>query len=322
MSQISLGPFANFNSAVPWGLWVAIYIWLVGISAGSFLLVSWGVIKNNSYLQKIKHLGLNLSLATLLVGLVSILIDLGHIERFFKLFISPSPTSVMAWMVWLYNFYALILVFLLLRSKKITSKLFFWFSLIFAFAIILIESLLFSMPPGKHWHSLIFPIHFLTSSLVSAIAALIFMVGILWVKDKRTELLQGLSKIALPLIIINLIVEIIDVISLGSISHIESWVLLLGNIIAIALLRKHSPVSITAAGCIELMDVLLSKYNSLISGQIVEPFKGFAGAYIEPRLQFSYVPSIFEYLVSIFLIGLAASLFYFLYKVLPLTREE
>lgn len=323
MSQISLGPFANFNSAVPWGLWVAIYIWLVGISAGSFLLICWGNLKNIPNLKKLTGLGINLSLATLLVGLLSIQIDLGHIERFYKLFTSPSINSVMAWMVWLYGVYSVVLLAMLYRHKKeALKKTFFYPAFLFALAVIMVESLLFAMPPGKHWHSLIFPIHFLTSSLVSAIAALIFMVGILWVKDKRGELLQGLSKIALPIIIINLIVEIIDIISLGSISHVESWVLLLGNIIAIVLLRKNSPVAITAAGCIELTDVLLSKYNSLISAQIVEPFRGFAQGFIEPRLQFSYSPTFFEFLSSVFLVALAITLFYILYKIFPLTREE
>ena len=320
--MISLTPFTNLNSAVPWGLWVSIYIWLVGISAGSFFLISWGNLKNNLYLKKITRLGLILALSTLLVGLLSIQIDLGHIERFYKLFTSPNPNSVMAWMVWLYGVYFAILVISLLRLNKGIPKSFLIFSFIFALTVIVLESLLFARPPGKHWHSLIFLIHFLTSSLVSSIAALIFMVGILWLKKEKTDLLKGLAKIAIPIIVINLMIEIIEITLHGSISHIENWVLLLGNVIAIALLLKHNPFTITLAGGIELIDVFLSKYNSLLSAQIVEPFKGFGNSYIEPRLGFSYTPSIFEFFVSLVLISLVVSLFYFLYRVLPLTREE
>lgn len=320
--MISITALTNLNNAVPWGLWVSIYIWLVGISAGVFMLIAWGNFQDNPHLKKITRLGLTLALSTLLAGLLSIQIDLGHIERFYKLFTSPNPGSVMDLMVWLYGVYFAVLALSLLRLKRGIPKSFFVFSFVFAFAVIVLESLLFAMPPGRHWHSLIFPLHFLSSSLVSAIAALIFIVGILWVKDKKTELLQGLSKIALPLIVVNLVVEIIDIFSFGNISHVESWGLVLGNIIAILLLRKSTPVSITAAGFIELIVILLSKYNSLISAQIVEPFKGFAKSYIEPRLMFSYAPNGFEVLIAMFLIGLAAGLFYFLYKVLPLTKEE
>ena len=210
MTQISFAPFCNFNSAVPWGLWVSIYMWFVGISAGSIFLTMWGNISNNPHLKAITRLGVALSLAALSGGLLSILIDLSHIERFYKLFLSSNPTAPMAWIVWVYNFYALILVFLLLRMKKGIPRPFFWFALIFAFAIILIESLLFAIPPGKLWHSAIFPLHFLTSSLVSAIAALIVAVSIVRAKNEKNDLLIGLSKVAMPLIAINMAVEIMD----------------------------------------------------------------------------------------------------------------
>lgn len=321
MSQISLAAWANFNSAVPWGLWVGIYIWLVGISAGSFGLLMWGNLKDNPHLKKITRLGVMLSLSTLMVGLLSIQIDLGRMERFYKLFTSPSPSAVMAWMVWLYGVYFGVLALSALSLKKGLRKYFLHFSFVFAFAVIIIESLLFAMPPGKHWHSLIFPLHFLTSSLVSAIAALILGASAFWAKDEKAQLLEGLSKIALPLIVINLGIEITEMFFLKEIGYLQNWILLLGNVVAVMLLLKHNPVTITLAGGIELLDVLLSKYNSLISAQIVEPFKGFASAYIEPRLAFSYTPSAFEFLVSLFLIGSALVLFYFLYKVFPLTRE-
>lgn len=322
MSQITLSPFANFNSAIPWGLWVSIYIWLIGISAGGFLLIAWGNLKGILPLKNITRLGIALSLSTLLAGLLSIWVDLGHIERFCKLFISPNIGSVMAWMVWLYGFYAVILAASLLWMKKGFSKSFLQFAVLFAFAIIIVESLLFAIPPGRHWHSPIFVLHFLSSSLASAMAALIFAASILAAKDKRDELLKGLARIAIPVILANFIIEGMEIILLGSATHIEGWFLPLGNIIAIALLLKHNALTITIAGCVELIDVLISKYNNLISGQMIKPFKGFSSSYIEPRLQFSYAPTAFEFTISVLLIGSAAIMCYFLYKIFPLTREE
>lgn len=320
MNQISFAALTNFNSAVPWGLWVAIYIWLVGISAGSFLVISLGNLTNNPHLKKISRLGICLSLAALLAGLLSILIDLGHIERFYKLFISPSATSVMAWMVWLYSIYALVLLAALIFIKGL-PKLFFGFAFLFALAVIVIESLLFALPPGRSWHSLIFPLHFLTSSLVSAIAALIFVVGVLWAKNERPELLNALGKIALNLIIINFLVEIIEIVFLGGVRHSESLVSILGNIAAIIFLLKRNPASVISAGAIGLISTLFSKYHGLVLTQLIEPFKGFSQAYIEPRIQFIYNPTLFEYLVSIFLVSLVMGLFFVLYKIFPLTRE-
>ena len=320
--MISITALADLNNVVPWGLWVSIYIFLVGISAGVLALVAWGNLQGNPHLKKITRMGLALALSTLLAGLLSIQIDLGHIERFYKLFTSPNFGSVMGVMVWLYGVYFAILAISFLLLKKIIPKPFFMFSFVFALGLIVLESLLFARPPGRHWHSLIFPVHFFTSSLVSAISTLLFMAGILWVKDKKSELLLGLSKIALSIIIVNLIVEIIDILSFGNAAHLGNWLLLSGNIIVITLLRKRTNVSITIAGGVGLIVMLFSKYNGLISAQRLEPFRGFAKSYIEPRLMFSYTPNGFEFLVAIFLISLAGGLFYFLYKILPLTREE
>lgn len=323
MNQISLSDLTNFNSAVPWGLWVGIYIWLVGISCGSFFFVMFGNLANIVYLKRITRLGIALAVSTLMAGLLSIQIDLGHIERFYKLFTSPNPSSVMDIMVWLYGGYFLVLAVLLLRLKikGEVPKLFLSPAVIFALVLIVVESLLFAQPPGKAWHSLIFPLHFLISSLLSALAALTFVVGIIWAKAEKLELLKGLSKIMLPIIVLNLGAEVIDSLFHHNITHIDQILLFLGNLIAIALLLKHNVLTITFAGIIELVDTFLSKYNSLISAQLVEPFKGIGSSYIEGRLQFSYAPTAFEYMVSAGLILLAVALFYILYKVLPMTKE-
>lgn len=318
--MISLTPLTNLNSAVPWGLWVSIYVWLVGISAGSFTLVMWGSLRNKSALKKISREGAALALAALLAGLLSIQLDLGRIERFYKLFISPNFASVMALMVWLYGVYSLILALSLRNSaKKEIPKLFLLFGFVFSLAVILMESLLFAIPQGKLWHSPIFSICFLTSSLASGIAALMFIAGALFDREKKSELVKGLSKIALPIIGINLAVEIIYMFSIG---HIENWFLLIANISVMAILLKGQSLAITIASGAELLIILLSKYNILISAQVIEPFKGFANAYIEPRLQFHYTPNLFEYLIGIFLIVLAVILFHFLRRVLLLAREE
>ena len=103
--------------------------------------------------------------------------------------------------------------------------------------------------------------------------------------------------------------------------HIESLILILGNLIAIALLYRHNPLTIIIIGYVELLDVFLTKYNSLISAQVIEPFKGFAQAYIEPRLNYSYAPSLFEIFVAACLLVAVVVVFYFLYKIFPLTKE-
>ncbi len=321
MTQISFAPFSNFNSAVPWGLWVTIYIWLVGISVGSFVLVMWGNLKGSENLKALTKLATLLSISTLLPGLLSIQIDLGHIERFPKLFLSPNFNSVMAWMAWLYTAYLGVLLFSCRWLKKEVPKLFCSFAIIFAMVALITESFLFSLPPGKTWHSVLFPLHFVSSSFVSATAALIVLAAILKVRAAREELLKSLRKIALTFVVLNTLVEIIELATHKSLFHPAGLILLLANIIIIALLLKNKAGGIIKAGYLALIQVLFSKYHSIISAQVIEPYRGFAGAYIEPRLEFSYMPSFFEIIVSVGLLVAVLVVFYFLYKVFPLTRE-
>jgi len=99
---------ANYGSYVPWGLWVAQYIYFVGLSAGAFLLSSLIYVFGLKQLEPIGKLALFTAFVTLCCALLAIWLDLGHPFRFWKVYTNPQPTSMMAWMVWLYTAYFLL----------------------------------------------------------------------------------------------------------------------------------------------------------------------------------------------------------------------
>ncbi len=322
MNQISLSFLANFNSAVPWGLWVSIYGWLVGISCASYAIVMWANITNNTDVKKLTRLGVMLAISTLMAGLLSILIDLGHMERFYKLFISPNFSSMMAWEVWLYNIYFVLLgAVTLFWLKKGVPRPVSQFSVVFAVSIIIVESLLFAVPPGRAWHSPLFVAHFLTSSLVAGAGALILATAALWNKNGLEGQLKALAKIAIPLIAVNFIAEAAEMISHGVLVSVGAALALLAAALAAALLMSAKPSFIKLAGLIALVSTLAVKYGSLISAQAVMPYKRFEKAYIEPKLAFSYCPSLPEIIIGAGLVTSAAVIFYILYKLFPLTKE-
>lgn len=321
MTQISLGFLANFNSAVPWGLWVVIYVWLVGISVGSFVLAMLGNLKGSQNLTALTKISAILAISTLAAGLLSIQIDLGHIERFPNLFLMPNFNSVMAWMAWLYTAYFGLLLLSLFLLKKELPKLFCVFSVILALVALISESLLFSRPPGKIWHSLFFQLHFVSSSFVSAIGALIILTAILKKAQIKEQILQTLSKIALPLVVLNTIIEVIELVSHHSLFSRAGLILSLLNILMFVCLLRKTSGGIIAFGYLALIQAVLSKYQAIISAQLIPPYQGFAVAYIEPKIGYSYFPSGFEMIIGGGLLLMAAAIFYFLYKVFPLTRE-
>src|SRR3989337_1787287 len=73
---------ANYGSIVPWGLWVAQYIYFVGLSAGAFLLSSLVYVFGVSRFEPIGRLAVFTAIASLLLALFTIWMDIGHMERF------------------------------------------------------------------------------------------------------------------------------------------------------------------------------------------------------------------------------------------------
>lgn len=100
----------HLGSVVPWGMWVACYIYFIGLSAGSFLLSTLIFVFKNEKLEPIGRLAVFQAFACLGTGLVFIWIDLGHWARFWHVFAYPHWGSVLAWEIWFYLIYIVILV--------------------------------------------------------------------------------------------------------------------------------------------------------------------------------------------------------------------
>lgn len=100
----------RLGSVVPWGLWAAFYIYFIGLSAGSFLLSTLIYVFKNEKLEPIGRLAVLQAFLCLVVGLIFIFIDLGHWERFWHVFFFPQWKSVLAWEIWFYLGYIVILL--------------------------------------------------------------------------------------------------------------------------------------------------------------------------------------------------------------------
>ena len=101
---------ANYTSNIPWGLWIAAYVYLVGLSAGSFLLSSLIYVFGLRKLEPIGKLALFTALVSLLAALLTVWFDIGKMERFYRVYTDGNPESMMAWMVWLYTAYFVVIL--------------------------------------------------------------------------------------------------------------------------------------------------------------------------------------------------------------------
>jgi len=101
---------ANYGSVVTWGLWVAAYIYFIGLSAGSFLISSLVYVFNVKRFERIGRLAVFTAVVTLFLALLSIWVDLGHMSRAWHVLAFANFKSPMAWMIWLYSAYFALLV--------------------------------------------------------------------------------------------------------------------------------------------------------------------------------------------------------------------
>lgn len=101
---------ADYGSYVPWGLWVAGYIYMIGLSAGAFLLSTLVYVFRIKRLERVGKLALFTALVTLFAAMLLIWVDLGHPMRAWRLIFRTHFTSIMGWMAWLYSTYFVLLL--------------------------------------------------------------------------------------------------------------------------------------------------------------------------------------------------------------------
>lgn len=97
-----LNPVA-FGSYVPWGLWVAFYLFFLGLSAGAFLITTMTYVFKMERFKKIGPLSAFTVLIALLCEVFFITLDLGQMIRIYQFLLTPSFTSLMTWMFVLFN---------------------------------------------------------------------------------------------------------------------------------------------------------------------------------------------------------------------------
>lgn len=98
------------TSYSPWGLWIVLYIYFIGLSAGSFLLSTMVYVFNMKQYEKIGKLALFTAFFSLMAGLLFVLIDLGHPERFWHTLVYRQANSVLSWEIQFYLIYMVLIL--------------------------------------------------------------------------------------------------------------------------------------------------------------------------------------------------------------------
>jgi Ni/Fe-hydrogenase subunit HybB-like protein len=235
-----------------WGLLIVIYPYLTGLVAGAFILASLERVFNVKAIQPVYRLSLLTALSFLIVAPLPLLAHLGRPERFYEMFLTPHTKSAMAMFGFVYAWYLMVVLLLEIwfdyrqdivnwsNEKKGISKYIYKILTLGALdtspkalqfdnkigrviTIIGIPSAFLlhgyvgfifgSVKANPWWSSVLMPIVFLFSAIVSGIALvlLIYMVSTLfrW-KQMDMKCLNKLAEFLLYAMIVDFSLELLD----------------------------------------------------------------------------------------------------------------
>ncbi len=362
-----------------WGLLVVIYPYLTGLVAGAFILASLVKVFNVKELQPTYRMSLLTALAFLLVAPLPLLAHLGHPERSFEIFLTPNTSSAMAMFGFVYAWYLMAVLLLevwfdyrkdlivwarrdrgpmkwLRRLMSLFSNDISERSLAFdrkALKLITIVGIpsafllhgyvgfIFgSVKANPWWSSVLMPIVFLFSAIVSGVAMVLLIYMIVTPLRGKTIDMLCLNKLASFLfyvMIVDFSLEALDFIhrvyeSEESIKIISELVasklfvslvviqLLLGMIVPLFAISAvkifKSPAEVRklvyfVAALLVQMGIFTTRWNVVVGGQLFS--KSFRGLTVY-KMSFFGIEGL---LVSLALMLLPFLILYVLFKVLP-----
>ncbi len=235
-----------------WGLLVVVYPYLTGLVAGAFILASLARVFNVREVQPTYRLSLLTALAFLIAAPLPLLAHLGHPERSYEIFMTPNRRSAMAMFGFVYAWYLMVVLLLeiwfdyrkdlVVWSRQATGALAWFRRLLTLGATDLSEqSLRFDRQAGKlitiigipsafllhgyvgfifgsvkanpWWSSVLMPVVFLFSAIVSGIALMLILflvTSLLRFKPVDMACLDKLAAFLLYALIVDFSLEMLD----------------------------------------------------------------------------------------------------------------
>ncbi|RMF47200.1 MAG: hypothetical protein D6755_05495 [Anaerolineae bacterium] len=329
-----------YGSYVPWGLWIAAYTMLVGVSAGAFAASAVAITTRKEKWERFAKFGLLVALGAFAGGMLNVLLDLGHPERLLRLYFANNPFSMMGLMAWFYLLYGLLLVFMIWRiwSQGVDDLMVKLGYLAVPFAVLFAgaEGALFGVVGARPlWESGLTPILFLLEGAIGGLAAATLAN---WIAGAlEDDQYQRLGRILLGLLAVLVIFEWAEY-STGLYAGIPAkaetlrnilfgpywWVFWLvhlaaGVVLPILLLafQPKNQGMITLSAALVLFTAITTKLNLVIPALAQPEIEGLENAYHGPGLSFTYFPTMSEWMLFIWTVSLAALIFLAGYQFLP-----
>lgn len=213
----------NVSHEMPVSILVAIYFYMTGLSAGSFIL---STMAYGFGMDKFKPLGrVGVIMAVVLLGLapLNLIADLGQPQRFWFLFPYLNPTSPVTWgsfLLTLYPINCMVYAYFMFKGNMKLTKMFGLVGIPLALSVHGYTGFILALGKARAlWNTALMPMYFLVSAMVSGIALMILVVIIrdrFFQPDKKVNLgiVSTLKTMLVIAIVLDLFLALSDVLVL------------------------------------------------------------------------------------------------------------
>jgi len=238
--------------ALNWDLLIVMYPYITGLVAGAFILASLNRVFKIKALQPTYTLSLLTALSFMLVATMPLITHLGKPERFYEMLITPHLTSAMAIFGFVYLWYLMVVLLLEIwfdyrydmviwshekkglmrfvykaltlwvsdtseKSRKTDDKLGYFITVVGIPSAFLLHGyvgfIFGSIKANPWWSTVMMPVIFLFSAMVSGIALVLFIYMVIsYLRKQKTDILclDTITKFLFYILIIDFTLESLD----------------------------------------------------------------------------------------------------------------
>ncbi len=208
------------SNVIPWGLPIVLTIYLIGLSAGSLILSSLTYVFGREEYRPIARMAVFLAIVLIFGAMLSIAIDLGRPEKFWRLFMffyMNNMASMFAINGILYGGYfviSLLYLGIIFAGNRRLSRIMGMVAVGWAVLVHMGTGAIFGFIAAREaWFSPVRPLEFLVAALTSGVALLIVAV-VLTLKfsgrELKKEMVFSLGRLLVVFIVILLSLVIVD----------------------------------------------------------------------------------------------------------------
>lgn len=202
----------GISNAIPWGQLITLFIYFIGLSAGAIVVSGLSYVLGREEYKPIGRIAIYLGLIIFIGAIVSVLVDLGRPEKFWRLFMFGylnNMTSMFAInSIWYGGYILLMLVYLwlALENKTKLAMIVGTIDVLWAIGVHSFTGEIFGVVAAREiLHSPIKPFEFIAAALTSGTALLIIVVVASFKFSKRyidKKVVLSLGKLLSMIIIV------------------------------------------------------------------------------------------------------------------------